>query len=108
MAKALPILWVDDGNAFGRRLLPWKPLSKGPLLLRGVFSSWVYNLDLLVRRWQRQWRRAPPWRCCLEGCALSVYGGGQCRSKEGGDLAEDSRYQCPRWWKAVKMSVLTQ
>jgi hypothetical protein len=31
MAKALPIRWVDDGDAFGCRSLPWKRLSKGPL-----------------------------------------------------------------------------
>jgi hypothetical protein len=37
MAKALPILWVDDNDAFGRCSLPWKHLSKGPLLLHGVF-----------------------------------------------------------------------
>jgi hypothetical protein len=37
MAKALPILWVSDGDVFGRRLLPWKRQPKGPLPLRGVF-----------------------------------------------------------------------
>jgi hypothetical protein len=37
MEKALPILWVNDDNALGRRLLPWKCLSKGLLLLHGVF-----------------------------------------------------------------------
>jgi hypothetical protein len=37
MAKALPILWVGDGDVFGHRLLPWKRQPKGPLSLCGVF-----------------------------------------------------------------------
>jgi len=44
MAKALPILLVDDGDAFGRRSLPWKRLSKGLLLQHGVFLPWCITL----------------------------------------------------------------
>ena len=51
MAKAIPICWVDNGDAFGRRSLPWKRLSEGPL--------------------PRIWRRR------LEGGALSCCGGGR-------------------------------
>ena len=59
MAKAIPICWVDNGDAFGRRSLPWKRLSEGPL--------------------PRIWRRR------LEGGALSCCGGVEadlvCRSR---------------------------
>jgi hypothetical protein len=96
MAKALPILWVDDGDAFGHRLLPWKRLSKGPLpLARRVlpecitltFWSGDDGVDDVVPL---------AGGVALEGYALLVCGSGRCRGKEGGDLVEDSSYWCRR------------
>jgi hypothetical protein len=81
MAKALPILWVDDGDAFERRSLPWKCLSKGPLLLHGVFLPGCITLTFWSGdggigaivpllggiAWKvvcpvRLWRRLVPWQ----------------------------------------------
>jgi hypothetical protein len=49
MAKAL-FLRTDDGGAFGRRSLPWKRLSIGPLSLHGVIFLGLTALTSVRRR----------------------------------------------------------